>query len=209
MSSSSYVVDLSLDASQVASVKVGQPVAVTLVTSTSSATGFRGFAGGAAPGGADHRPGPDLRPTARATPARSSGTTAATGTVTSVASVADASSGVAKYAVVVSFTDTSGSYNAGASVSVAVTYAQTGDTLSVPVRAVTTTNGTSTVEVSSGGGTESRTVTTGITANGMVQITSGLSAGEQVVVRGPGGQNRTTPSTTSQNGTQTSTRTGS
>jgi macrolide-specific efflux system membrane fusion protein len=134
-----------------------------------------------------------------------------------VAGVADASSGVAKYAVTVSFNDTTGAFNAGASVSVAVTYAQTGDTLSVPFRAVSTTNGTSTVEVSSGSGTETRTVTTGITANAMVQITSGLSADEQVVVRAPG-QNRTqgtgtqTPggqTTGGPGGTGTNTRAGS
>jgi hypothetical protein len=87
----------------------------------------------------------------------------------------------------VSFTDTSGSYNAGASVSVAITHSQTGDTLSVPSRAVTTANSTSTVEVSTSGGTETRTVTTGVTVGGMTQITSGLSAGESVVIAGPGG----------------------
>ena len=101
--------------------------------------------------------------------------------------------------------------------SVAVTYAQTGDTLSVPFRAVTTTNGTSTVEVSNGSSTETRTVTTGLTVGGMVQITDGLSAGDQVVVRGPGGGRTTTqgsgtgtePGGTGQGATRTPTGAGS
>ena len=91
-----------------------------------------------------------------------SGTSAASGTVTDVSSVADASSGVAKYAVTVSFTDTSGSYNAGASVSVAITYAEVADALSVPSpggddhRAAPPPS-----TVQTDGGTETRTVQTG------------------------------------------------
>ena len=45
-----------------------------------------------------------------------------------------------------------------------------------------------------GGPTETRTVTTGITAGGQTEITSGLKAGEQVVLTLPaafGGFNRT------------------
>jgi multidrug efflux pump subunit AcrA (membrane-fusion protein) len=67
----------------------------------------------------------------------------------------------------------------------------------VPAQAVTTaSDGTTTVLVSTDGSTtntKDRTVTTGITSNGMIEIKSGLTAGEQVVVRrgfGPGA-NRT------------------
>ena len=110
------------------------------------------------------------------------GTEEATGTVTEVSQVADASSGVAQYAVVVSFTDTSGSYNAGASVSVDIAYAELADAISVPSRAVTTTNGASTVEVQTDAGTTTREVETGLTVDAMTEITSGLSAGESVVL---------------------------
>ncbi|HWJ64896.1 MAG TPA: hypothetical protein VNS19_23195, partial [Acidimicrobiales bacterium] len=50
----------------------------------------------------------------------------------------------------------------------------------------TGTDGTSTVEVKTDGGTETRTVTTGLTSGSMVQITEGLDAGETVVIDLPG-----------------------
>jgi macrolide-specific efflux system membrane fusion protein len=52
--------------------------------------------------------------------------------------------------------------------------------------AVTTVEGTSTVTVRSDDGDEERTVDTGLTSGSMVEITSGLEAGEQVVVTVPG-----------------------
>lgn len=194
VSSNSFTVPLSLDATQVADVKVGQSATVTLVTSTSSGTGrqFGGGFGGAFPGQGGGQGGQTAGQSGTTGSGQSStrqiaGTAAATGTVTDVGQVADASSGVAKYKVTVSFTDTSGSYNAGANVNVAITYAQVDGALQVPQRAVTTANGASTVTVASGGSTETRTVTTGLTANGMVQVTSGLSEGEQVVITLPTG----------------------
>jgi len=190
VSSSSYEVELSLDATDVKNLSVGDKAKITLVTSSSSSAG--GFPGGGFPGGGGGFPGGGAVPgggsgaTGSGTSSRQvAGTSAASGTVTEVSSVADASSGVAKYAVTVSFTDTSGSYNAGASVSVAVTYAEVADTLSVPSRAVTTSSGTSTVTVQTDGGTQTRTVQTGLTVDGMTQITSGLSAGESVVLSTP------------------------
>jgi multidrug efflux pump subunit AcrA (membrane-fusion protein) len=196
VSSSSYTVELSLDSTEITSIAVGQPATVTLVSSSSSSSSSSGFPGGGFPGGGFPGQAGTGGSTSSgsgssqstSTPGQISGTTAATGTVTEVDSVADASSGVARYAVTVSFTDTSGEYNAGASVGVAITYSQTADdTLSVPSRAVTTSSGASTVQVSTGSGTETRTVTTGSTVNGMTEITSGLSAGESVVIAGFGG----------------------
>ena len=46
--------------------------------------------------------------------------------------MADASSGVASYPVTVAFSDTSGDYNAGATVSVDITYAEVDDAVQVP-----------------------------------------------------------------------------
>jgi macrolide-specific efflux system membrane fusion protein len=195
-----YTVDLGLDDTDVASVAVGQPATVTLSTASSSSPfpgggGFGGFGGGGTGrtgtgtngSGATNRNGQagstSQQPTTRADAAR------ATGTVTEVGQVASASSGVATFPVTVSFDDSSGNFNAGASVQVAITYAQATDVVQVPSQAVTTSNGTSTVTVSADGTTETRTVTTGLTADGMTEITSGLRVGEQVEVtrRFPGG----------------------
>ena len=66
------------------------------------------------------------------------------------------------------------------------TYAEVADAISVPARAVTTTGTTSTVTVRADGEDETRTVTTGLTTGTMVQITSGLAEGEEVVVAFPG-----------------------
>jgi macrolide-specific efflux system membrane fusion protein len=74
---------------------------------------------------------------------------------------------------------------------VAITYSSIPNAIQVPTLAVSTNNGTSTVVVRTNGHDETRTVTTGQRANGMVQITSGLTAGEQVVIRVPTFGNRT------------------
>ncbi len=193
VSSTRFEVELALDSTQIAQIEVGQEATISLVSSSGS-----GASNGMPPGmmrsGGPTAGGPSSRSTSSADAAddvtsssrRIAGTEDATGTVTAVSSVADASSGVATYAVTVTFTDTSGSYNAGASVSVAITYDEVADALSVPVRAVSMANGTPTVEVQTASGTETREVETGLTVNGMVEITSGLSAGESVVISAPG-----------------------
>jgi multidrug efflux pump subunit AcrA (membrane-fusion protein) len=109
----------------------------------------------------------------------------ATGTVTSVGTVADTSSGVANYPVVVSFTDTSGGYSPGANVQVTIAYAQKQNVVEVPTLAVTTTADGSTVTVVNNGTKETRSITTGITSGGMVEVTSGLQPGEQVLLTLP------------------------
>jgi multidrug efflux pump subunit AcrA (membrane-fusion protein) len=109
------------------------------------------------------------------------------GLVTEVGTVADASSGVASYPVTVMFSDTSGDFNVGATVTVDITYAEVTDAVQVPSLAVTTnTDGTSSVLVEVDGRTETRTVTTGLTSGNMVQITEGLAEGETVVIELPG-----------------------
>ncbi len=103
--------------------------------------------------------------------------------------MADASSGVATYPVTVAFADSSGDFNPGATVTVTITYAEKADAIQVPTRAVTTSGGAATVTVSTdgvaGGATETRTVTTGLTSGIMTEITSGLAAGDQVVLATP------------------------
>ena len=84
-----------------------------------------------------------------------------TGTVTEVGQVADTSSGVATFPVTISFTDTTGDFNAGATVQVDITYAEVTDVVQVPSFAVTTSGGTSTVTVSVDGEEQPRTVEAG------------------------------------------------
>jgi multidrug efflux pump subunit AcrA (membrane-fusion protein) len=53
--------------------------------------------------------------------------------------------------------------------------------------------------VRSNGRDETRTVKTGLTANGMVEVTQGLKEGEQVVIRLPVGLGGTGSATTGRN----------
>lgn len=190
-----YTVDLGLDATDIESVEVGQLATVSLSTSSSSTTTQQGPGGmgGFNPMGqtttdtaTDDAADEDTTSTteAAATPSED----AADGLVTEVETVADASSGVATYPVTVAFTSDDGTYNAGASVTVEITYASVDDAVQVPSMAVTTgTDGTSTVTVQTDDGTEERTVEIGLTDGSMVQITSGLEAGESVVITAPTG----------------------
>jgi multidrug efflux pump subunit AcrA (membrane-fusion protein) len=181
----SFLVDLGVDGSDISKLAVGQPATISLSTSTSSSNSG-GFpfplpGGGAFPGGGSAGGGNN---------SNGAGTTvsnvaSAKGTVTEIGIVADASSGVAKYPVKIAFTDSSGGYNPGATVDVKITYAQKQNAVEVPTFAISTQNGASTVTVSKNGAKETRTVTTGLTSGNMTEITSGLSAGEKVVLTLP------------------------
>ncbi len=120
------------------------------------------------------------------------------GTVASIGLTADTSSGVATFPVVIDVTGTPSGLYAGASASVTITYHQVSDVLAVPAAAVLPgPRGKAAVHVMVNGHQVTKTVTTGLTVNGLTQITSGLSAGERVVVNlvnispgsggGPGG----------------------
>jgi macrolide-specific efflux system membrane fusion protein len=177
-----YTVSLGIDDTEVANVAVGQSASLTLSTSTTATNGFRALAGLFGGGGAGGGGAARQATTGSAATPTGLGVAPATGQVTTVSTVADASSGVAKYPVTVTFTDDTGKYHAGATVSVAITYAEVQNAVQVPSLAVTTTDGASTVKVRTASGDETRTVTTGLTSGNLVQITSGLKAGEQVVV---------------------------
>jgi len=119
------------------------------------------------------------------------------GTVASIGLTADTSSGVATFPVVIDVTGTPSGLYAGASASVTITYHQVADVLAVPAAAVLLgPGGKAAVHVMVNGHQVTKTVTTGLTVNGLTQITSGLTAGERVVVNlvkispgssGPGG----------------------
>jgi len=190
--SNSFVVNLSVDTATVGKVKVGQAATVTPTTSsgTSGGTGPFGFRGGAGFaignfGGGANNNGNGNSQTNTAVGA------SATGTVTSVGTVASSSSGVATFPVVITIPGTPNAFHAGASASAAIVYSELSNVLAVPVSAVTQSGGASYVTVSANGKTSKRTVTTGTTSNGQIEITSGVRAGEQVVVTIPNfGRNR-------------------
>lgn len=200
VSASRYTVQVSVDSSDIGEVAVGQSATVAITTSSSGSGrfgggAFRGFAGGNFPGfgnatgNANGNDGSNGNGSGNASSSRSGTTTTGTGvsgTVTEVGQVADASSGVASYPVTVSFTTDDAQFTVGSSVSASITVSQRKDVVQVPVLAVTTTNGASTVLVATDGtadgATETRTVETGERQDGMVEITSGLKSGEKVIV---------------------------
>jgi membrane fusion protein, macrolide-specific efflux system len=111
------------------------------------------------------------------------GGTPVTGTVASIGLVADTSSGVATFPVVIDVTGTPPGLFAGASASVSITYKQVADALVVPTAAlIGGPSGQSTVQLMVNGHQVTRTVTTGLTSGGLTQVTTGLSAGDMVVV---------------------------
>ena len=209
VSKDSYVVQLPVASADVGSVKVGQAATLT-VTASSSTGGFGGgrFPTGLFPGagggnrqggnsgtggngqggnrqGANGQGSTTQRGSGQGGSGAASSSASATGKVTDVAQVATATSGVAQYPVTVTFTAGSHDIFVGSTVTGAIETSTRNNVLQVPARAVTTTNGASTVEVRHDGGTENRTVKTGLTANGMVEITDGLKEGEQVVINLP------------------------
>jgi hypothetical protein len=209
VSKNSYVVQLPVASADVSSVKAGQTATLTVTASTSTGgfggrfPGFFGGGGGGAGAGAGTGGGGGQRGAGqggdgqfgnnqggngqRGNGQAAAGTASATGTVSDVAQVATASTGVAQYPVTVAFTAGSNQIFVGSTVTGAIGTNTRNDVLQVSARAVTTTNGTPTVTVRHNGRTESRTVKTGLTANGMVEITNGLTEGEQVVVPLPTG----------------------
>jgi macrolide-specific efflux system membrane fusion protein len=111
-----------------------------------------------------------------------SGTTA-TGTVTSVAPTATASSGVNSYAVTIALDAAPDGVRLGQSVTAAVTVASAENVLRVPVAAVHGSGGRRTVTVlAADGTTRVVTVTVGVEGDAFDQITSGLTEGQTVVL---------------------------
>jgi membrane fusion protein, macrolide-specific efflux system len=122
----------------------------------------------------------------------------ATGTVASIGLIASTSSGVATFPVVIDVTGTPSGLYSGATATVSIIYNKLTDVLAVPTAAVQISNtGKDFVYAVVNGRQVARDVTTGLTNAGLTQITSGLTAGERVVVdipriapAGPGNINR-------------------
>ncbi len=151
-SSSTWVVDATVSDTQISSINVGQQALVT--PSTATAPLF--------------------------------------GTVTSVADTATVTSGVASFAVVVSISQTQLGANgqiinasglfAGASASVEVITKSVSGVLTIPTSAIHTVGSRSIVFVPSGTKEKPVVVTIGATGVPLTQITSGLKAGETVII---------------------------
>ena len=105
-----------------------------------------------------------------------------TGTVHSIGLIADTSSGVATFPVTVNVTGTPSGLYAGASATISIIYHQVRNALVVPAAAIHQDGPRTVVDVLSGGHRVARDVTLGLSNGGLVQVTSGLSAGERVVV---------------------------
>jgi multidrug efflux pump subunit AcrA (membrane-fusion protein) len=105
-----------------------------------------------------------------------------TGTVHSIGLLADTSSGVATFPVVVNVHGTPAGLYAGASASISIIYHQVRNALVVPAGAIHQSGPHTVVTVLSGRHRVTRDVTLGISNGGLIQVTSGLAAGDRVVV---------------------------
>ena len=117
-----------------------------------------------------------------------------TGTVTAIAPVAETSTsgGVVSYAVTVSLQAPPPSLRPGMTADVTVTTASASGVLAVPAAAIRGTSGNYNVLVLTAAGTaEARPVTVGLMTSSLVEIKSGLNAGD-VVITGTASQQRTT-----------------
>lgn len=198
-----YTVTLDVGSSDIGNVAVGQNATVAVTTSSANSGRFGGGFGGGGFGGGGRAGGTGGAGGTSSTGTGGDTTTglgaSATGSVTSVSKVATTTSGVAGYPVVIAFNADANAFYSGATVTGAISTNAKSDVIQVPTRALSTQNAKTVVTVATsgklGGPTEIRTVTTGLTAGGQTEITSGLKVGEQVVLTLPtafgGGVGRT------------------
>lgn len=119
--------------------------------------------------------------------------TRATGKVSTISPTATTSNNVNSYAVVIGLETPPEGVRLGQSTTAVVTIAEAQDAIRIPTAALRTAGGQRTVQVQVNGQVEIRTVEVGITGGSFVEIKSGLTAGEQVVIT------TTTSSTTGTN----------
>jgi macrolide-specific efflux system membrane fusion protein len=104
------------------------------------------------------------------------------GTIASIGLVASGSSGTASYPVVVDVTGNPAGLHDGATVTAALIYKQLSNVLAIPTAALHRSSSGTYVQKVSGGKTVNAPVQIGVTSGGQVQITSGLAAGDTIVV---------------------------
>jgi hypothetical protein len=141
----------------------------TLQTSTAAGTGTTSQM--TAPSG--NRTMPSGMPSGFTPPSASGNLTAPTGTPPASSTAASTTAGTTQD---ITLKD-------GLSAVVNIISQKKDDILLVPSKAITRQSGKSTVQVVSGTGTETREVQTGMTDGSYTEITSGLSEGEQVVIK--------------------------
>lgn len=193
VSAGRYEVELAVDTADIDSVEVGQDVDLTISTDTAGAatiaTPFGPGGGFSPPSGFPGATGSTGSGADSDSTDSSAADVTATGTVTEVSRVADASSGVATYAVMVTFTADSDEVWVGSAATAEIVTAERNDVVQVSSRAVSTSGGGSTVTVAvdgtADGATDERTVETGESSGDMVEIVSGLEPGEFVIVQTP------------------------
>ena len=107
------------------------------------------------------------------------------GVVSAIGLVSTSTSGVASFPVTVDVTDPGEALHDGVGVDVSIVYERRTDVLTVPALAVTRgEDGGSTVTTVADDGTQQQvTVETGETSGSLVEITSGLAEGDQVLVQ--------------------------
>lgn len=149
ISTGSYIVDASVDDTEVGQVKNGNPAMITPNGSTQPVQG----------------------------------------TVTSVGMLAKSSSSVPSYPVTITVAGSPAGLFAGAGAQVSIVVKEVSDAVVVPAAAIHYENRDPVVYQSSGGQRVSRQVTLGMTEGGQIQVLTGLSAGDQVLV--PAGTGRT------------------
>ena len=106
------------------------------------------------------------------------------GTVTSVApSTTGTSSSVVTFPVTVTLTDPPAQVRPGMSSDVEITIAEAADVIAVPAVALSGSDGSYSVQVATASGAlETRPVTVGLVTETLAEITSGVAAGEEVLV---------------------------
>lgn len=184
--STGFVVNLSVDDTQISRLKVGQSATITLSTAaTTTATGRAGRFGTAAAGATGAGATGGATTGAAGTGGFAGFGQGATGTVTAVGAVATSTDGVASFPVTVTVSGTPTGLYSGSTVEVAITYQEIDNVLEVPTAAITEKGGQSTVTVSVNGAKSTKQITTGQTSGAETQVESGLAAGDQVVVTVP------------------------
>ena len=121
-----------------------------------------------------------------------------TGTVTSIAPTAESSSSsssVVSYAVLIDLASPPPAIRSGMTADITITTASATGVLAVPAAAIRGTAGSYTVLVLANGTPEARPVTVGLMTSDLVEVRSGVAAGDQVVI-GTSSQQRSTTGNT-------------
>ncbi|MCU1351787.1 MAG: efflux transporter, family, subunit, partial [Acidimicrobiales bacterium] len=107
---------------------------------------------------------------------------AVAGRVVAIGVTPDTSGTTATYPVTVGITGSSTALRNGATGTVRITTGSTSDALAVPTSAITSANGRKTVQVLAGGKVSSVDVQVGVAGDVWTAVTSGLQAGQEVVL---------------------------